>query len=212
MTLRTAMLTAALLATALPGISARAADVVTDWAGVTAPPPPTVVIATADVKTTALLLLDFNMPPCDPEANPRCSATIPAVTALLSRARATGMLVIHTLGASTSVDSINPALKAFPNEPVIPGRPDKFLNTDLDEVLRQHGIETVITTGTFTNGAVLYTASEAAFRGYTVLVPIDGVSGLTPYADQMTLWQLLNGPRLGGDTVKLTKTDAIRFF
>jgi nicotinamidase-related amidase len=133
------------------------------------------------------------------------------VKTLLDRARAAGMLIVHTLGANTSFDSINPALKAIPGEPVFPGRPDKFLGTDLDQVLRGHGIKTVITTGTFTNGAVLYTASEAAFRGYGVLVPIDGISGLTPYADQMTVWQLLNGPRLGGDTVKLTTTNAIRF-
>ena len=164
------------------------------------------------MQTTALLLLDFNTPPCDPTANLRCVATIPAVKTLLERARAKGMFVIYTIGGnSPTPDSINPALKPLANDPVIFGRPDKFLNTDLDKVLKDHGIKTVITTGTLANGAVLYTASEAAFRGYNVLVPIDGVPGQTPFAEQITLWQLASGPRLGGDLVKLTKTDAIGF-
>jgi len=211
MILRTAMLVSGLLATAFSGTYAQAADVVTDWAAVTPPPAPVVVSVTANVQTTALLLLDFNTPPCDPATKPRCVATLPAVTALLARARAKGMLVIYTLGASTSPDSVNPALKPLPNDPVISAWPDKFMNTDLEKILKEHGIKTVITTGTLVNGAVLYTASEAAFRDFTVLVPIDGVSGLTPYAEQITLWQLMNGPRLGGDLVKLTTTDRIAF-
>jgi nicotinamidase-related amidase len=205
------MLVSGLLAVTFSSIPARATDIVTDWASVTPPPAPMVASVTADVQTTALLLLDFNTPHCDPAANPRCVATIPAVKALLARARAKGMLVIYTLGASTVPDSINPALKPRPNDPVISARPDKFLNSDLETILKDHGIKTVITAGTLANGAVLYTASEAAFRGYNVLVPIDGVPGLTPYAEQITLWQLMNGPRLGGDQVKLTKTDDIRF-
>ncbi len=211
MTFKPVMFVCGLLVAAIPSLSAKAADVVADWASVTPPPAPTVVPVTADVQTTALLLLDFNTPPCDPAANQRCLAAIPAVKALLARARAKGMLVIYTLGGSTSPGSINPALKPLPNDPVIPARPDKFLNSSLDTILKDHGIKTVIAIGTVANGAVLYTASEAAFRGYNVLVPIDGVPGLTPYAEQFTLWQLMNGPRLGGDWVKLTRTDAIGF-
>ncbi len=211
MNFRTAML-AGTLAAVCPGLSAQAADVVTGWASVTAPPAPKVEFVTADVPTTALLLLDFNTPPCDPATRPRCLATIPAVKALLAKARSKGMLVVYTLGgASVSASSINPELKPLPNDPVMPAGPDKFLGTNLDKVLKDHGIKTVITAGTFANGAVLYTASEAAFRNYKVLVPVDGVPGLTPYSEQFTLWQLMNGPRLGGDTVKLTKTDAIAF-
>jgi nicotinamidase-related amidase len=208
MLFRTMLLIAGTVAGVLP---AHAADTITDWANVPPPKPPTVVSVQTDVKTTALLLLDFNSPPCDPVANPRCQAAIPAVKALLARARAQGMFVVYTLGGGTTPDSIDPALQPLPTDPVIPGRPDKFLGTDLDQVLTAHGIKTVITAGTAANGAVLYTASGAAFRGYTVLVPVDGVPGLTPYAEQLTLWQLMNGPRLGGTLVKLTRTDAIGF-
>ena len=210
MILRTLIVMSGLLTSTVPCISAQAADVITDWTRITPPTVPKVVSVTADVKTTALLLLDFNEPACDPAANSRCMAAVPAVTALLSRARAHGMLVIYTLGANTSRNSINSELKAGPNDPVIAARPDKFLNSELEKILEDHGIKTVITTGTTANGAVLYTASEAAFRGYNVLVPVDGVPGLTPYAEQFTLWQLMNGPRLGADWVTLTRTDAIK--
>ena len=202
------MLLAGWVACAYP---AQAADVITDWAQVAPPAAPPIVATTADVRTTALLLLDFNTPPCDPAANPRCQAAIPAVKALLARARARGVPVIFTLGASTEPGSIDPALTVLPGDKVISARPDKFLNSDLDQILKARGIKTVITAGTTANGAVLYTASAAAFRGYTVLVPIDAVPGLTPYAEQLTLWQLANGPRLGGDWVTLTTTDAISF-
>jgi nicotinamidase-related amidase len=211
MNFRIATLVAATMAAVSSGLAAQAADVVSGWASVTPPPAPKVESVTVNVPTTALLLLDFNTPPCDPATRPRCVATIPAVKALVAKARSKGMLVVYSIGGSTSAGSINPELKPLPNDPLVSAGPDKFLGTGLDKVLKDHGIKTVITTGTFANGAVLYTASEAAFRGYKVLVPVDGVPGLTPYAEQITLWQLMNGPRLGGDVVKLTKTDSIGF-
>ncbi len=190
---------------------AEADNVVTDWASVTPPPAPTLEAIKVDAATTALLLLDFNAPPCDPTTRPRCIAALPAVKALLDKARAAHMLVVYTLGGSTSADSINPMLKPLGGEPLLSAGPDKFLNTDMDKILKDHGIKTVIATGTVVNGAVLYTASEAAFRGYKVVVPVDGAPGQTPYSEQFSFWQLLNGPRLGGEAVKLTRTDMIGF-
>jgi nicotinamidase-related amidase len=88
--------------------------------------------------------------------------------------------------------------------------PNKFFNTDLEKILKAKGIKTVITMGAALHGAILYTASEAAFRDYQVVVPIDGVSAENLYAEQIALWQLVNGPRLAGH-VKLTRTDMIGF-
>jgi nicotinamidase-related amidase len=193
------------------GVSAQAADAITDWTSITTPPAPAVGPVTVDVKTTALLLLDFNTPPCDPAKRPRFQAAIPAVKALLAHARAKGMLVIYSLGGSTAASSIDTELKPLPKEPVVSSGPDKFLGTSLEQILKSQGIKTVIATGTVANGAVLYTASEAAFRKFNVIVPVDCVPGVTPYAEQITLWQLMNGPRLGGDTVKLTRSDTIQF-
>jgi len=38
-------------------------------------------------------------------------------------------------------------------------------------------------TGTASNGAVLFTGARAAFRGMNVIVPVDGMSAVEPYAD-----------------------------
>ncbi len=197
-----------LIGGALLAGNALAADVITDWASVTAPPAPKLEAVTPDIKTTALLMLDFNSPPCDAEKRPRCVATIPAVKALLDKARAKGMFVVYTLGGATSTASIDQRIKPNETDPVFSSGPDKFLNTDLDKTLKEHGIKTVITVGTVSNGAVLYTASEAVFRGYDVIVPIDGCSAETPFGEQMTLWQLTSGPRLPGH-VKLTRGEMI---
>ena len=184
------------VAAALLTIPAQA-DTLSEWASIQSPPVPSVGPVTVDRATTALLLLDFNTPPCDPAENPRCQATLPAVKALLDRARTTGMLVIYTLGGSTAADSIAPVLKPRPDDKIIAARPDKFLSSDLDNVLKAHGIKTLITTGTTANGAVLYTASEAAFRGYTVVVPVDGIPGLTPVcgADDLVATRERTSPR-----------------
>jgi len=44
----------------------------------------------------------------------------------------------------------------------------------LEKILNDKGIKTVVVAGTAAQGAVLNTASQAAFRG--VIVPVDGMS------------------------------------
>ena len=50
-----------------------------------------------------------------------------------------------------------------------------FYETDLDETLRERGIETVIVTGMQTQICVQTTAADAFFRGYSIWVPRDCV-------------------------------------
>ncbi len=76
--------------------------------------------------------------------------------------------------------------------------PDKFLGTDLEKILKERGIRTVITAGSASHGAVLYTASGAALRGLKVVVPVDGTAADNTYAEQYTAWHLVNAPRVGG--------------
>jgi nicotinamidase-related amidase len=56
---------------------------------------------------------------------------------------------------------------------------------------------------------VLHTAAGAAFRGFAVVVPVDGMSSSSIYAEQYTAWHRVNAPRLG-DRVKLTRIDMIK--
>ena len=84
------------------------------------------------------------------------------------------------------------------------------MGTDLEKILKEKNIKTVIVNGTAAHGAVLYTASEAAFRGMKVIVPVDGLSAEALYPEQYTVWNLANAPRVSTQ-VTLTKTDMIKF-
>ncbi len=87
---------------------------------------------------------------------------------------------------------------------------NKFLGTDLETILKGRNIKTVIAFGTTAQGAVLHTSSEAALRGFQVLVPVDLVSAELLYAEQYTAWHLGNAPVIS-DRITLTRSDLIRF-
>ena len=52
----------------------------------------------------------------------------------------------------------------------------RITRTDLEKILNDKGIKTVVVAGTAAQGAVPNTASQAAFRGRRVIVPVDGMS------------------------------------
>ena len=188
--------------------SAVGADVIDEWSSIKTPPTPALKAVSVDARTTALLMLDFMNQNCG--QRPRCLATIPAMKKLLTDARAKGATVIYTFfGTTTAADVIKDVAPAE-NEQTVTSFADKFLNTDLDKKLRDKGIQTVIVVGTAANGAVLYTGSGAALRGMNVIVPVDGISAVDPYAEQFSVWQLANGPSFGAK-VTLTKTDMLKF-
>lgn len=177
-----------------------------EWASVKAPAPPELKPVTIDPKVTALLMLDFVKQFCGPR--PRCVASLPSVQRVLTQARAKGVQVIYSLG--TSVADIYPEVAPVSGEPVVTSGPDKFMNTDLEKILKEKGIKTVIVVGVAAEGAVLYTASGAALRGLKVILPVEGVSSLTAYAEQYTAWHMTNAPRVGAQTT-LTKIDLIGY-
>ena len=88
---------------------------------------------TADVKTTALLLIDFGRQNCG--QRPRCVAIVPNVQKFADEARAKGMPVVHTLfGQVTEADLLIPP-KA--GEPSVRSGANKFIKTDLEKILRE---------------------------------------------------------------------------
>ena len=191
--------------------SAIANDVVYEWSKVNAPPAPAIKPVKADPKTTALLMLDFvqHDPYCG-DGKPRCGATLPAMKRLLGNARVHGIAVIYSVAGKYEASDIAKDVAPAGSEPVVKSKADKFLNTDLEKILKEKGIQTVIVTGNSANGAVLYTASGAALRGLNVIVPIDGLSADDLYEEQLTVWQLANGPGFGGQ-VTITKSNMIDF-
>jgi nicotinamidase-related amidase len=190
---------------------AHADDIVAEWAGVPAPKAPELKPATVDAKSTALLLLDFipQNPYCGPD-RPRCGATLPAMKKLLTKARASGATVVYSVAGKFEAADVAQDLAPAANDPVVKSRADKFVNTDLEKILKDRGIQTVIVTGTAANGAVLYTASGAALRGVKIVIPVDGMSGRDLFEEQLTAWQLAHGPGFA-NLVTMTRGDMITF-
>ncbi len=189
--------------------TAGAASIVDEWSTVKVPPPPALKAVTVDRKTTALLMLDFNKQTCNSERRPRCIASIPKVAKLLASARDAGLPVIYSLGGGGAQADIAKELTPTKDEPVVAAGLDKFVGTELESILGQKGIKTVIIVGTAAHGAVLYTATAAATRNLQVVIPLDGISGDIPYVEQYTAWHLVNAPRI--ETVTLTTIDDVRF-
>ena len=207
---KTAVLASGLMMTFfLFQMPASAQTIVDTWDAVKAPPAPELKSVILDSKATALLLLDFNKQTCNAERRPRCIASIPKVQELLEEARSKGFTIIYSLSAGATSTDIARELAPQKGEPVVTAGPDKFMGTDLEKILMDKGIKTVIVTGTAAHGAVLYTASGAAFRGMQVILPVDGMSAENTYAEQYTAWHLANAPRVSSKVI-LTKIDLIK--
>jgi len=191
-----------------PVTPVHAQTIIDEWARVERPPAPALKPVTVDAKTTALLMLDFMNQNCG--KRPRCLASIPAVKKLLAEARAKNMAVVYSLIAKTTAADVIKDVAPVAGEPSVLSGPDKFLRTDLEKILKDKGIKTVITVGTAANGAVLYTASAAALRGMNVIVPVDGMSSADVYADLSTVAVLTTAPSVSSK-VTLTKIDMMKF-
>jgi len=189
--------------------AADAASILDEWANVKAPAaPPPVKAVTVDPKTTALLMLDFVNPICG--HIPRCVASIPQVKKLLESARKSGTMVVYTgipkLPVSETLSDVAPT----GGEPYVQSFIDKFLNSDLEKILKDKGIKTVITVGTSAVGAVMNTASHAAQAGFEVIVPADGLSAPDLYFEQYAVWQLTHAPVIPPH-ITLTTIDMVKF-
>jgi nicotinamidase-related amidase len=191
--------------TALP---AQAGNIVDEWASVKVPAAPELKPVTVDPKTTALLMLDFMNQNC--AQRPRCVASVPAMKKLLEAARAAKATVVYSIIANSTPGDVIKDVAPLADEPHVLSGPDKFLRTDLEKILKDKGITTVIPVGTASNGAVLFTAAGAAFRGMNVVVPVDGMSAVDPAAEYSTTIYFLTAPQLSNKT-KLTRSDLIRF-
>ncbi len=203
---------------------------------VTVPPPPTSAPAptatpvvaiptipasaavTLDVKTTAFLVLDVTSVICTPRKS--CVASLPALAALLKKARDAKVPVVYS-DTPTAGSTILAEVAQQPDDPKVTGRADKFFGTNLDDLLKQKGIKTVVIVGSASNGAVLYTSFGANLRGYNVVVAEDGMSTDDAFAQFLTRYQLLNQPGFANATntppqegriaVTLSRTDLITF-
>ncbi|KEJ03237.1 isochorismatase [Clostridium botulinum A2B3 87] len=181
--------------------------IIDKWNTVSPPPAPELKSVAVDPKNSALLILDMESSICK---SPRCIASIPNIHNLLTKARKNNMLVVYSLTHSGNPRDIFKQLAPLPSDPIVKSNVDKFYKTNLDKILQEKGIKTVVVTGYAANGAVLHTGTSAAFRGCNVIIPVDCMSANNLYAEQYTAWHMLNSPGTR-DRAILTKVDLISF-
>ena len=80
------------------------------------------------------------------------------------------------------------------SEPLVVAFLNKYRGTELEKMLKDKSIETVITVGTAAHGAVLTTASASAELGFKVIVPVDEISAQTALCRTIHAWDLVNAP------------------
>lgn len=139
----------------------------------------------------------------------RRHGTVPRIAALLQRARSVGVPVFHLLAARRHDHGGSSAncrlfVRGRRGEPLLPDSPRQrpvaeltpqpsdfvltrfhgvtpFHDSELDALLRNLGVTTVVATGVSVNVALLGLTIEAVNRGYQVVLPRDAVAG-TPDA------------------------------
>jgi nicotinamidase-related amidase len=189
-----------------------ASDIVEEWDTVKPPPKPEVKAVTLEPSTTALLILDMSKDGAC-KTRPRCMATIPNVKRLHDAAQAAGVMLWYSIGAkSEPADMIGPGFAPRDGEWAHQGGPDKFLGSNLEEKLKGRGIKTVVVCGTSFQGVGVGTGTEAAQRGYKVIVPIDCLSSEDPYMEQYSAWHFFKGgPAAVTSNSTLTRSTMVQF-
>ncbi|MCA1933097.1 MAG: cysteine hydrolase [Calditerrivibrio sp.] len=184
------------------------ADIITEWDWVTPQPQPTINKAIVD-NETALLILDIEQLTCNKERRPRCLDTLEPISNILKKFKKNGLFVVYSLTPNGKPENILNEVKPNGDEPIVSSTVNKFLNTKLDYYLKGKGIKKLVITGTAASGAVLFTATEAAQRGYNIIIPVDGMSDEL-FSEQAVLHILLNGPGTKNKVI-ITKSDMIYF-
>jgi len=127
----------------------------------------------------------------------RASKIIPNIKRLLDSARKQGVPIVyatdahmpqvdpefevwgpHAVRGSWGAEIINGLKPEKGDFRVLKRKYSAFQGTDLDMLLRQLKIETLILTGVVTDICIQHTAADAFFRGYKVIVPQDCVEAV----------------------------------
>ncbi len=159
-------------------------------------------------------------------AVPDAGLLVTVVDRLVARARDAGALVVHLQndGGIDAVDEPGSPGWALVAQPV-PGEQvirksgdDGFAGTNLDTVLRQRGVGTVVVCGVQSEMCVAATARAAMSRGLTVVLPRDshgthpiaadgdiGVAVPAAHVARVAEWSL------GDDVVAVDRSDQVSF-
>ncbi|MBD0862520.1 cysteine hydrolase [Gordonia sp. zg691] len=183
-----------------------------------------------DPATTAVIVVDMEndfVEASSPMASAQAREAIPQMQRVLELARKTGMKVVYSTHAhrpdgsdmgrfedlyppiaerASLVDGtpgieIHPQLKPEPGEVVIKKhRYSAFYGTELDILLRNSGIKTVVIIGTTTENCCHATARDAMFRDYYVVFLADA-TGTFDYPD--VGWGAMSATEVHAATLKI---------
>ena len=181
---------------------------VDEWQSVKSPPPPELKDIVIKIRETALLILDIQNQNCNNERRPRCVRSLHKLQKLIEIARRKEMAIVFTLTSAATKADMRKEILPNRSETIIKAGVDKFYKTELENILKENKIKTIIIVGTSANGAVLHTATGAAARGFEIIVPIDGISAGSLYEEQYVVWHLANAPGTSRST-SLTKTSML---
>lgn len=140
----------------------------------------------------------------------RARKIVPNIAALLKKARHQGIPVIYLNDAHTSTDKeldiwgehamkgtwgseIIPELKPEKNDIVIEKKwYSGFVDTQLPEILKKIGADTLILTGVSTDICIQNSVASAYFSGYRTIVPSDCTASINEEAYEISLKYMKN--------------------
>ena len=184
------------------------------WAAEEGPNRPEPKPVTVDSKSTAVLVLDLNARCDDPKQV--CSKITASLGDFLDKARAASVPIIYTVSTAAKgkpIGELAAPLRQKQNEVIIyPDGFDKFYSGELQPLLKDKDVKTLIVTGSSTNSAVLYTATTAArMHRYRVVIPMDGVNAATRYEQEYTIHQFTVLPSEANKLFQFTNLSMITF-
>lgn len=155
------------------------------------------------------MLNDFVRPGAPLEV-PAARDIVPALRRRIAKARKDGELVVYVCDAHRKNDpefsrmgwpphavegtpgsAVVSALSPAPGDAMVEKRTySGFHKSSLDAVLRRNGVRELTLSGCVTNICVLYTAADAAMRGYDVTVDEAFVAGLSRKTHDFALEQM----------------------
>ncbi len=142
-----------------------------------------------DPKTTALLVLDLVRQGCNEQRRPRCLPTVASVHALLEKARAAGMPVVYSLVANSTAADVLKEVAPLGSEPMVTSGTDQVPRHRARQDLARQGHQD---RHRRRHRCPRRGADHCHWRqrcgGFSVIVPVDGLSSESSYAEQYTVW------------------------
>jgi ureidoacrylate peracid hydrolase len=135
---------------------------------------------------------------------------VPPILELIQKARSKGSIIVyikdfhradkldaefrirepHCIEGSWGAELIDELVPRPEDYVIRKRRYSSFYQTDLDLVLRENKIETLIVTGVVTNICVRSTIHDAFFRGYACVVPRECVMATAEREQESSLWDI----------------------